>query len=265
MNTALYRFVVLLSFIALFSACVPVKKLTYLQDPEDKEPTSHQFQRSLYKIQPNDILNITIRNYDPETSSWFNIANANSGNALNAGDILFYLQGYSVNMAGKITMPVIGDIMVQGLSIEEVQQKVLQNCYQYFENNSIDVSVRLAGIRYSVVGEVARPGKYVIYQNQVNIFEALALAGDITMVGDRKEVIIVRQMPEKVELISLDLTSQEVLDNPYFFVQPNDIINIKPLPQKSLGIGTTGFETFTQILSVIASTITLIIAINSLN
>ena len=115
------------------------------------------------------------------------------------------------------------------------------------------------------MGEVNSPGKYVIYQNQVNIFEALALAGDISMVGDRKQVMVVRQMPEKSETFYLDLTDAQVINDPHFFIQPNDIINVQPLRQKSLGIGTTGFQTFSQLFSLLASTITLIIAINSLN
>src|SRR5690606_9625536 len=110
----------------------------------------------------------------------------------------------------------------------------LQN---YFKDNAVYVTVQLAGVRYSVIGDAARPGKYVIYQNQVNIFEALAMAGDITMVGDRREVEIVRQKGTGVELISLDLTDSEVLSNPDFFIQPNDIINVKQLGENSLSIG----------------------------
>jgi polysaccharide export outer membrane protein len=246
----------------LIGSCVPIKRLSYLQEGEEKP--DYQMQRSSYLLQANDILSITIRSYDLETSQYFNISNT-SNQRLQAGDILFYLQGYSVDLEGNINLPILGQVDVAGKTIAEIQVLVETALKPYFTEEAVNVTVQLAGIRYAVVGEVNRPGKYVIYQNQVNIFEALANAGDISMVGDRKEVMIVRQMPEKVETFYLDLTDSRVINDPHYFIQPNDIINVQPLRQKSLGIGTTGFQTFSQLFSLLASTITLIIAINSLN
>jgi polysaccharide export outer membrane protein len=227
--------------------------LTYLQEGEAKP--DYKLQRSSYLLQANDILSITIRSYDMETSQYFNISNTSNQNGLQAGDILFYLQGYSVDLEGKINLPILGQVDVAGNTIAEIQVIVETALKPYFTEEAVNVTVQL----------VNRPGKYVVYQNQVNIFEALANAGDISIVGDRKEVMIVRQMPEKVETFYLDLTDSRVINDPHYFIQPNDIINVQPLRQKSLGIGTTGFQTFSQLFSLLASTITLIIAINSLN
>ena len=257
------KIIALLGFAFLIGSCVPIERLTYLQEGEQN--SDYKLQRSSYLLQPNDILSITIRSYDLETSQYFNISNTSGQAALQAGDILFYLQGYSVDLEGEINLPILGKVDVAGKTIAEIQVLVETALKPYFTEEAVNVTVQLAGIRYAVVGEVNRPGKYVIYQNQVNIFEALANAGDISMVGDRKEVMIVRQMPEKVETFYLDLTDSQVINDPHYFIQPNDIINVQPLRQKSFGIGTTGFETFSQLLSVVASTITLIIAINSLN
>jgi polysaccharide export outer membrane protein len=256
------KIIALIGLAFLIASCVPIKRLTYLQEGEAKP--NYQLQRYSYLLQPNDILSITIRSYDMETSQYFNISNT-SNQGLQAGDILFYLQGYSVDLEGNINLPILGQVDVAGKTIEEIQVLVETALKPYFTEEAVNVTVQLAGIRYAVVGEVNSPGKYVIYQNQVNIFEALANAGDISIVGDRKEVMIVRQMPEKVETFYLDLTDSRVINNPRYFIQPNDIINVQPLRQKSLGIGTTGFQTFSQLFSLLASTITLIIAINSLN
>lgn len=259
------RFILLLFALSFFASCVPKKRLTYLQENQEAK-AEYKLQRSSYKVQPNDILSITVRSFDTQTSQMFNIASAGNGNLLNAGDVLFYLQGYSIGLNGKITMPVLGELTVVDLTIEEIQAQVELELRKYFTEEALNVSVQLAGIRFSIVGEVNRPGKYVIYQNQVNIFEALAQAGDISIVGDRKNVMIVRQQPQgEVETYYLDLTNSNVINKSGYFIQPNDVINIQPLPQKSYGIGTTGFQTFSQLLSVIASTITLIIAINSLS
>ena len=248
----------------LLASCVPTKRLTYLQETAGIKQ-DYQLKRSAYSVQVNDILNITIRSFDPETSQYFNISSTSGNAQLQAGDILFYLQGYSVDLAGNIQITILGTLSVVNKTVTEVQNMVEQGLKAYFSEEAVNVTVQLAGIRYAIVGEVNRPGKYVIYQNQVNIFEALALAGDISMVGDRKQVMVVRQMPEKSETFYLDLTDAQVINDPHFFIQPNDIINVQPLRQKSLGIGTTGFQTFSQLFSLLASTITLIIAINSLN
>ncbi len=259
------RFLLLLFALSFFASCVPKKRLTYLQENKENK-ADYKLQRSAYKVQPNDILSITVRSFDLETSQMFNIANQSGTTQLMAGDILFYLQGYSIDLEGKITMPVVGELAVADKTIEEVQIMVETELKKYFTEEALNVTVQLAGIRFSVVGEANRPGKYVIYQNQVNIFEALAQAGDISIVGDRKQVMIVRQKPQgDVETFYLDLTDANVINEPGYFIQPNDVINVQPLVQKSYGIGTTGFQTFSQILSVLASTITLIIAINSLS
>lgn len=248
------------------ASCVPKKRLTYLQETDQKGRNDYELTRSLYKVQPNDILSITVRSFDQETAQLFNLANQQAQQMMQAGDIFFYMQGYSIDLSGNIQMPILGNIQVSNKTVQEIQSIIEKKLTDYFIKDAVNVTVQLAGIRYAVVGEVTRPGKYVIYQNQVNILEALAQAGDMTMVGDRKAVMVVRQgLNNKVVSFYLDLTDASVINDPRYFIQPNDIINVMPLAQKSFGIGTTGFQTFSQLLSVLASTITLIIAINSLN
>lgn len=241
------------------------EKLTYLQDKnEGKDSTYYsKLQRSEYQVQPNDILNITVRSFDEETSKMFNAASQSTN--LAAGDIIFYLNGYSVDKDGNIDMPVLGKLNVMGLNTDQIKKLVQSKLDAYFKDNAVYVNVQLAGVRFSIVGDVNRPGKYVIYQNQVNIFEALAMASDITMVGDRRHVQIIRSFPDGVKTIQLDLTDKDILSSPYFFIQPNDIINVQPLGVKSIGLGTTGFGTFASILGVLASTATLIFTLTQIS
>ncbi len=248
-------------------SCVSPEKLTYLQIGEENQSDSlfYALNRSKYNVQPNDILSITVRSYDSKTSELFNTTSSSANLNAAAGDLLFYLNGYTVDFEGNIDMPVLGAFNVAGKNVDEIKLLVQAELNNYFQDNTVFVNVQLAGVRYSVVGDVLNPGKYVIYQNQVNIFEALAVAGDITIVGDRKKIQIVRQEQEGVIIIDLDLTDSSVLSDPYFFIQPNDIINVKPLNVKSLGIGTTGFQTIASVLGVLASTATLIIAIESIS
>ncbi len=258
------RMLLLLLTIGVFSSCVPKKRLTYLQQTEENQQDTYKLQRSNYQVQPNDILSVTVRTFDEKTAELFNTGSATSGNLI-AGDILFYLTGYSVDAQGFIEMPVVGKLQVLGKNVDEIKEIIQKSLSTYFKGDAAFVTVQLAGVRFSVVGDVIRPGKYLIYQNQVNIFEALAQAGDITLVGDRKQVQIVRQTPEGVKIFELNLLDANVLNSPEYFIQPNDIINVKPLSQKSLGIGTTGFQSFAAILGVIASTATLIFTIQNIN
>jgi polysaccharide export outer membrane protein len=120
----------------------------------------------------------------------------------------------------------------------------------------------LAGIKYSVIGE-GRNGQFYLYQNEANIFEALGNAGGVDFLGNRYAVQIVRMHPEGVKYYEIDLTDKRVVSDPRYFIQPNDIINIRPLRQRSWGIGETGFQTFLALLSAVSSSLALIVAIQT--
>ena len=168
-----------------------------------------------------------------------------------------YFFGYSVDRHGNIRLPYIGEINVLGYTTEEVREKVEEKLDDYVEENTeIFVTVRLDGIRYTIMGEIASPGVKIIYQNQISIIDAVTNAGDITIVGDRKEVEVLRMTEEGYKKFEIDLTNISALDSEIFYVKPNDYINVKPLPQKALGFGTTGFQSLTTIVfSLITSAI----------
>ena len=160
-------------------------------------------------------------------------------------------------------MPTLGEINVLGNTVDEVRELIEKELLdRYFrEEANIFVTVKLAGIRYTTLGEIGSGGQ-VIYKEQVSIMEAVANAGGITEFGDMTDVKIIRQYPgggEKVH--SIDLTSINATKSPYYYIQPNDLILVNPLPQKALGFGTTGMTSFTTIFSVLGiltSTILLI-------
>lgn len=261
-------------FVSLLSSCVSTKRLTYLQEEKEQRADTnkiYQLQRSNYALQPNDIVSIVVRSFDQETAALFNISNfgggaqggQGGGGMNNGGDMMFYMQGYPVSLDGKIQMPIIGVLDVSGKTIDEIQGIVETKLNEYFVEDAVFVTVRLAGVRFTVIGEVNNPGRFVIFQNQVNIFEAVNQSGGITMVGDRREVMILRQTKGGISTYYLDLTDADVLSDPYFFIQPNDIINIQPLPQKSWGIGTTGFQTFASLITFVASGLALYVALSN--
>lgn len=89
-------------------------------------------------------------------------------------------------------------------------------------------------------------------QDKVSVLEAVANAGDITVVGNRKEVMIIRQYPQGVQTFSIDLTNYNALQSPYFYLQPNDFVYVKPLKQKTWGTGTTGIQSLSTIFTILS-------------
>jgi len=120
----------------------------------------------------------------------------------------------------------------------------LLNLYNIF------VSVKLSGIKYTIIGEINSPGPKVISQNKVSIIDAIANSGDITTVGNRKKVEIIRRSATGTDKYYIDLTNVNALTSEVFYIKPNDIINVIPLKQKSWGTGTTGLQTISTIISV---------------
>ena len=270
------RLLLLLAVVLMLSAtsCIAPKRIKYMQlqekalneqarrdslDLDSLIAAPLELQRPDYQVQVNDILSIHVRSLDPETDQLFNKQNmAQGGNQFaqfaQAG---LYLQGYSIDNRGLIDIPILGEVKVVGKTISEIKT-FLEDTLTVYYQPGIFVNVQLSGIRYAVVGEVRRPGQNIAFQNQLNIYEAIALAGDINFEGDRREVQLMRQYPDGVRVHTLDLTNREIIKSPFYFVLPNDVINVNPLPQRSLGIGTTAFNSFVQTVTLISNTFLII-------
>ena len=137
--------------------------------------------------------------------------------------------------------------------------KKLINFEDFKKEANIFVTVRLAGLRYTINGEIGSPGTNTIYQDRVTIMEAIANSGDIPITGNRKEVQIIRKFPHGFETYSIDLTKESAMNSPYFYIQPNDYIIIKPLKQKTWGTGVTGVQSVATIMTAISLITTLLV------
>ena len=255
----------LLIFCVVLSSCISNKDLVYFQNKETSRDTLinnlSEIQKP-YRVQVNDILNIRVKALDQESVSIYNPV---GDQVLDTqGEERAYLDGFTVDIHGNIRIPVLGEINVLGYTTEEIrkllEQKLLKD--QFKETANIFVTVKLAGLRYVTNGEIGSPGVNVIFKDRVNIFEAIANAGDITITGDRKDVLIIRQYPQGQQIHSVDLTDINVMKSPYYFIQNNDMIYIKPLRQKSWGTGVTGADTFRTLLSIATLLTTTILLIN---
>lgn len=245
----------------LSSSCISTKRLTYLQQEKNEQYTDSLISlsqiRKPYRVQTNDLLSIRVKAIDQELVGMFNPID--DSNASATTEEKAYFDGYKVDQRGEIKIPTLGKIKVIGLTLEEIEDLVKEKLYQnYFkERANLFVTVKLPGIRYTTIGEIGSTGGQVFYKEEVSIMEAIANSGDITMTGDRRNVTLIRQYPEGKRIHHIDLTKIDAINSPYYYIQPNDLIIINPLPQKSYGIGTDGFGTFTTLLGVL-TTITII-------
>lgn len=256
-------FYILLLIGALFTSCIPVKDLWYLQDKNNsgEQNTVAAVESKPYRLQVNDVLSINIKAIDPKLVSIFNTTESSSTTGKSESGL--YFDGFTVDDHGNIRMPILGEINVIGYTLEEVrviiEKKLLE---EYFKSEAnIFVTVKLAGFRYTINGEVGSTGTKTLFQAHVNVLEAVANAGDITTVGNRKAVMIIRQTPTGVQMNEIDLTDANVMKSPYYYLQPNDYIYVKPLKQKTWGTGQTGIQSIGTIITLLslATTVYLII------
>lgn len=257
-------FFILLLISALFTSCIPIKDLVYLQDKNNSEEQNSvsAVQVKPYRLQVNDILSVTIKAIDPKLVSIFSTTGS-ATSVTGKSESGLYFDGFTVDDHGNIRMPILGEINVIGYTLEDVRTKIEKKLLEdYFKNEAdIFVTVKLAGFRYTINGEVGSTGTKTLYQEHVNIMEAIANAGDINTVGDRKTVTVIRQTPTGVQMNNLDLTDVNVMKSPYYYLQPNDYIYVKPLRQKTWGTGQTGIQSIGTIITLLslATTVYLII------
>lgn len=251
--------VIVLGLFLFVSSCVPTKRLKYLQESEAAVDSIIAIERiqKPYRIQVNDLLSIRVKALDQELVGMFNPIG--EGNPDATGEERLYYDGFLVDQHGNIRVPTLGEVNVLGYTVDEVREKIEEALLEkYFrEEANLFVTVKLAGIRYTTIGEIGT-GSQVIYKEQVTIMEAIANAGDITDFGDRTDVVIIRQYPGGEKRHHIDLTKIEAMRSPYYYIQPNDLIIVNPLPQKAWGLGTTGlsnFQTFTSVLGLVVTSL----------
>jgi len=222
---------------------------------------------SIVRYQVDDVLNITVNAVEePIIAADFNLPLQPLANTENSGEDNVPQgtgrQSYRVNRQGEIDFPVLGLIKVEGLTEAELEALLKESLRRYLKTVPI-ISIRMQDFRISVLGEVGRPGQYNVTKNNINIFEALSLAGDMSIYGQRDKVKLMRVLSTgETNIIELDLTNPEIVSSPYFFLQQNDVLYVKPnkTRAKSSGIGqeTNILISIGSILISVASLIVMI-------
>jgi polysaccharide export outer membrane protein len=227
----IFRFVLYFSLSFCFIACGSTKKIAYLQDTDKFKYDS--LPEMLYdaRIKPKDLLTITVTTFDREVSKPFNLTMpAVSTTNLSAQPVL---QTYLVDNEGFIDFPVLGKVRVVGRTKNQLEDLLKQELRIYLKEDPL-VNVRSVNYKISVIGEVNRPNTFTIANEKVNIFEALALAGDLTIFGKRDNIKLIREHADgSKEIVVLSLNDCELIRSPYFYLEQNDVLYVEPNKAKA--------------------------------
>ncbi|MBS9523182.1 polysaccharide biosynthesis/export family protein [Litoribacter alkaliphilus] len=265
MRTDFCRVASFLLILAVFTGCISNKKIIYLQNlpgkPEIEEETLVTYDLPIYRIQKDDILDVQVRSTNVEVNEIFNLASgmAGAGGQMGVGGFMgggggdvYYMTGYTVDKTGMIELPFVGKLSVEGLNTDEIKELVEKNLMQYFQDE-IFVRVKLGGIRYAAFGEFRMAGNFVVLQNRLTIFEAIANAGDLNIMAKRDEILVLRQYPEGTKLHRVNLKDRNIISSPFYFIQPNDQLYAEPIKAREIGGGETGVQTFQLFMTLLSA------------
>ena len=216
--------------VIIMSSCVPLRKTAYLRIVDDADTASTFVnERNIdYRIQPGDNLYIRVVTLDATTTTLLNpLAMGGAGVTNDAG---IYLQSYTVNEAGYLDFSMIGEIFVRNMNVEEVKEALTEKLREYLKE--LVVVVKLVNFNLILLGEVTRPGQYKVYQTDINLFEAISLAGDMTDFANAQKVAVVRQTKTGTKVHMFDMTKREVLASDYYYLKPNDVVYVRPVKGK---------------------------------
>lgn len=227
----LFNFVPKASIMAIvaiicFSSCASKQDLLYFQD-EALEGFSQPVIRPEISYQPGDLLTIDVSGLDQESVRPFNLPVVSYQNSsLLSVQQDATKQAYLIDKNGSIEFPVLGPLKLEGLTRIEATELIKGKLEDYVKNAI--VNIRLANFTISVLGEVKNPGTYTILDERVSLTEALGLAGDLTVFGNRKNILLIREVEGQKRFAKFDLTSVKALASPNYYLAQNDVIYIEP-------------------------------------
>ena len=257
MKKKIFVFLSLLS-VLFMASCSSYKKVPYLQNSKEWSELEQEMVVYEPRIQPHDLLNIVVTNPDnPSASLAYNLVSPSDAARYSYLQSQPTLQNYIVDINGDVVIPNVGKVNLGGKTITEAEQLVLAKVQNSFSSTPA-VVVRFVDFKISVLGEVTAPGTFTIKNGKVTILEALALARDLTIYGQRDNVKVVRENGDgKREVAELNLNDASILSSPYYYLQQNDVVYVTPNKSKAknsdIGSSTSLWFSGTSILISLAS------------
>ena len=220
------------AIVTAFVSCNPetYKKINYLQDVNEDTSMSMTVNKGII-IQPQDQLSIIVTSRDPKMAVPFNLSVSTfyTGSELSSsGGASQRITGYIVDNSGDINFPSLGEVHVAGLNRWELQDLIRDRLSDSGLLKDAVVTVEFLNFKVSVLGEVTSPGTYTVTGDKITIFQALALARDLTIYGQRENVRVIREQNGQRQIYVLDLTDSEIFNSAAYYLQQNDVVYVTP-------------------------------------
>ncbi len=218
-------FFVLSVLFIILNGCISQKKMEYLQDPVETSKTYSIPIVEENRIKPNDELYISVSSFDDPDFGFVGTGSEYQRTGY-SNDLSVSLISYTVQTDGTIQFPVLGQIQLSGLTLEEARLMMEKSLKDYLDQPMVKIKFSIKKV--TILGEVNMPGNYTYSKDHINILEALGIAGDMTVHGNRREVYLMRTNADKLIKYRVDLTQDELVFEKYFNIEPDDIIYVKP-------------------------------------
>ena len=249
-------------------SCNVQKRIVYIQDANSREVVKMAEDNQI-RIKPLDRLTIVVSSKDPELAAPFN-ANSTytslTGNTLNTSvSGTNSLQVRTVTPEGILDMPIIGAVECAGRTRSQLAGEIARKIKEGGYISDPTVNVQFADMKVTVVGEVNRPGQYDIVRDEITLLEALALAGDMTIYGERNSVAVIREVNGQSMVEYVDLRSKDLFSSPFYHLQQNDVVYVKPNKYKAATAEINQNRTFwLSLVSSFVGVATLVVSIISI-
>ena len=229
------------SFLVLvvFSGCMTNNRVAYIQDESKRKDLGNEFvnEQNRALIQTFDELYVNVSSFSEENPDMLSSGEVRMGGR-NSTD--YSLISYQVDEDGNIDLPLLGEVHVAGKTVDQVAEEVQKELKSYFYSPSVKVS--FVNKNVTIVGMVADPGRYFYSGENINIFQALGLAGDIDEYGNREEVVIIREKNGRIMKNKVDLTDKSLFISDYYYLDSGDVIYVEPLNRRVWGIDQVPFS-----------------------
>jgi polysaccharide export outer membrane protein len=236
-------FLILVLLAVLISSCGQYKKYTYLQTDPLRKDTVYKQNFPFYKLQPADILYVQVKSLNKEVSELFNTSGTSSGGGAmqsGAGGGM-YLYGQSVDINGNIQLPVLGNVKVSGLTVDQARDTIQRRALVFISDAIIEA--KLVSFKVSLLGEV-KGGQVTVMNDRANILEVLAMSGGVPYTGNHKNILILRSKNGFTQTIKVDLSKRELLSSPDYYLQPNDVVYVEPRKSAAFRLWMADYTTY---------------------
>lgn len=277
-------FLIILSLI--LHSCVSTKDVRYLQPSETlviNEEGLVPYNVPVYRVTKNDILTLNVLTTPKGDAAQFysalnTSASADGGGVVQnavgnnvqggqGGNSIFYFNGLKVDSKGDINIMGIGYVKAEGRTLEEITQEIQQRVNENFVEGKSEVRLNTDGITYYILGDVESvglSGEKKAHKNTLTLTEALAINGGLNRTVDRKNIIIHRKLPEGIKIAKIDLTREDAMNSPYYWVQNGDEILLNTRAKNLNGFGKDPIQTLTTGVSVITTALSIYLILTRL-